>query len=173
MFHNKQLQNTEWRGNQWLVVRNDPFELRISLAVKQNPQVQVFDTLIPQVITRISEILPLSNYTRKVRVALFPSNSYRNDLGLENTIPAWVKVCCRDQVICYDISIADKWTNTLDSIPADDRRELIHELAHEVHLFLSSDFLWVPLTIREGGGRSNCTFTWQNSTRISRLQPIH
>lgn len=151
MLQNEQLQSTEWKGHQWVVVRSDPFELKASVAIEKSPQVQLFDTLIPQAVTRISEILPLSDHTRKVRVALFPGSSYRNDLGLEENIPAWVKVCRRDEVTCYDVSIADKWPDTLDGIPADDRRELIHELAHEVHPFLSSDYLWTPLAIREGG----------------------
>lgn len=102
---NEQLQNGEWKGHTWETIQLEPFELSVATEVKDDPGVSIFQTIIPQAINKITELLPPSKHTKKVKVALFPSSSYRRDLSLTDSIPDWVKVCTRDQKTCYDISV--------------------------------------------------------------------
>lgn len=93
----------EWKGHRWDIAQREPFELSVVDELKKDPRVLSFQILVPQIIKRVCDLLPMSSDTQKVKIALFPSDSYRADLSLSESVPDWVKVCTRDQKTCYDI----------------------------------------------------------------------
>jgi hypothetical protein len=140
-----------WKDLVWRHIVQKPYDLYAETGILANPNIIKFRMALVGAIDEINRVLPVtSTITRKVQVALFPTDQYRRALELGNEIPKWVKVCRRDERTCYDISIANEWGSDLQSIPPDQRREIIHEIAHEIHPCFSSDMGWVPASIREG-----------------------
>lgn len=154
MSENIQYKEQSWKGLSWETIA-DTARLRIQVEKNSSnhPNVSKFIDILDEVINTIQYNTihdETSSGVRKVQVALFPQNLYRLSLDLGAKIPDWVQVCRRDEKTCYDLSIADNWGTTLKSLPADHRREIVHELAHELFLCFSSDSGWTSLAIREG-----------------------
>lgn len=101
----------EWKGHRWEIVQDGQFELTVASEIQNDPRVSSFQIIVPQAIKRVQDLLPLSVNTQKVKIALFPENSFRKDLSLSQSVPSWVKACTRDQKTCYDIS----FTHTLQT----------------------------------------------------------
>ena len=144
---------SEWKGHQWKIIQNGQFELTVASEIQNDPRVLSFQSIVPQAIKRVQDLFPPSVNTKKVKIALFPEDSYRKDLSLSESVPNWVKVCTRDQKTCYDISFTHTHNKppSFDRLSPENQREFIHELAHSIHpVFSDQWYKWTPLHIREG-----------------------
>ena len=147
------LQN--WKGYDWKVVEVGVAEgatlWRVSEIdeVDYNKAVVNLSRIIPQVAQEIKTVFP-GTPPLNVEVEIFPQSWYRDKLGLAPDIPGWVQVCVRNDRVCYEQSLVSSWAGDLADVPAEQRRELIHEFLHPTLRALLDENDELPLTFAEG-----------------------
>jgi len=142
-----------WKNHDWERVHStDPRSVFWQAVDISEPEYSSRAAIVQSVATEASQAVAqlLETPDFSIEVALFPHGSYRADMGLAPEIPDWVQVCGRDKRVCFDVELANGWKNTLSLLPAEDRREMVHEVAHRVAPQFSSHDELAPLHIREG-----------------------
>ena len=142
-----------WKNHGWEQVHStDPRSVIWQAVDTSEPAYDLRAATIASVATEasqtVAQLLEVPDFS--IEVALFPHSNYRSDMGLAPSIPDWVQVCGRDKRVCFDVELAKGWKNTLGSLPAEDRREMVHEVGHRVIPQFSSHDELAPLHIREG-----------------------